>query len=310
MGRVNTTEYQCQHKGYSVTTINTNTNAALAQTQLQRSSQTSNVGLQQTNGGQTGSENTAASSESVAEQFLQSELSEIDSAVMNNERANAMLSTADAALSEITVLLDDIAGVITTTSANSDSLSAEEVEANQVRIDESVGSIDAIARSTTFAGRRLLGGGSGEDGNVSLELQVGSVEASQSSIQVELTPVEVSQLGSSSALGSLSSLASGGEISLSAGKIENSASVVNAAREEVSSARSRIGAVRSDTLRTNVDSLSRRRESLSGSGSHLADTEFATETANLLREQILVQADASANAVANSLPQNVLSLLG
>ncbi len=50
-------------------------------------------------------------------------------------------------------------------------------------------------------------------------------------------------------------------------------------------------------------------ENLSSSRSRIKDADFATETANLSRNQILQQAGTAMLAQANSLPQNVLSLL-
>ena len=50
-------------------------------------------------------------------------------------------------------------------------------------------------------------------------------------------------------------------------------------------------------------------ENLSASRSRIQDTDFAAETANLTKNQILQQAGTAILAQANSLPNNVLSLL-
>ena len=50
-------------------------------------------------------------------------------------------------------------------------------------------------------------------------------------------------------------------------------------------------------------------ESISAARSRIQDTDFAAETANLTKSQILQQAGMAMMAQANSLPQNVLSLL-
>jgi flagellin len=58
-----------------------------------------------------------------------------------------------------------------------------------------------------------------------------------------------------------------------------------------------------------VVSLQTSSENLSASRSRIRDTDFAAEVAGLTRNQILQQAGTAMLAQANSLPQNVLSLL-
>jgi flagellin len=58
-----------------------------------------------------------------------------------------------------------------------------------------------------------------------------------------------------------------------------------------------------------VTSLQTTNENLSASRSRIQDTDFAAETANLTRGQILQQAGTAMLAQANSLPNGVLSLL-
>ncbi|SIK90179.1 A-type flagellin [Mycobacteroides abscessus subsp. abscessus] len=58
-----------------------------------------------------------------------------------------------------------------------------------------------------------------------------------------------------------------------------------------------------------VSSLRTTSENLSASRSRIQDTDFAAETASLTRAQILSQAGTAMLAQANSLPNNVLTLL-
>ena len=59
-----------------------------------------------------------------------------------------------------------------------------------------------------------------------------------------------------------------------------------------------------------VGPLSDTLEALTEAESSIRDADFAAETANLTRSQILQQAGTAMLAQANALPQNVLSLLG
>ena len=110
----------------------------------------------------------------------------------------------------------------------------------------------------------------------------------------------------------ISSITTGGQNALTAAtdKTATAVDIVNKAIAQVSTARSRIGSLQSNTIETNLRALQVSQENLSSARSQIIDTDFAAETANLTRLQILVQAGTSSLAIANSRPQSVLSLLG
>ena len=83
---------------------------------------------------------------------------------------------------------------------------------------------------------------------------------------------------------------------------------VDTAIDSVNSARGTLGAVQ-NRFESVVTSLQTSAESLSAARSRIQDADFAQETANLTKAQILQQAGVAMIAQANSLPQNVLSLL-
>jgi flagellin len=83
---------------------------------------------------------------------------------------------------------------------------------------------------------------------------------------------------------------------------------VDVALTAVSSLRSSLGSMQS-RFESTISSLQATTENLSASRSRILDTDFAAETANLTKGQILQQAGTAILAQANSIPQNVLSLL-
>ena len=85
-------------------------------------------------------------------------------------------------------------------------------------------------------------------------------------------------------------------------------SVVDAAISQVSNQRAKFGALQSRFSST-VANLETTIENLSAARSRIRDTDFAVETAELTRSQILQQAGTAMLAQSNSIPQNVLSLL-
>jgi flagellin len=86
-------------------------------------------------------------------------------------------------------------------------------------------------------------------------------------------------------------------------------SIVDAAISQVSTQRAKFGALQSRFTST-ISNLQTTTENLSAARSRIRDADFAVETAELTRTQILQQAGTAMLAQANSIPQNVLSLLG
>ncbi|EMR14289.1 flagellin domain-containing protein [Methylophaga lonarensis MPL] len=85
--------------------------------------------------------------------------------------------------------------------------------------------------------------------------------------------------------------------------------IVDGALTQISGLRAELGAVQA-RFESTIANLSISSENLSASRSRIMDADFAAETANLTRAQILQQAGTAMLAQANALPQNVLNLLG
>ncbi|ART52993.1 flagellin [Acidovorax carolinensis] len=83
---------------------------------------------------------------------------------------------------------------------------------------------------------------------------------------------------------------------------------MDAALKAVNSARADLGAIQ-NRFESVVSNLGVNSENLSASRSRIVDADFASETANLSRSQILQQAGTAMVAQANQLPQGVLALL-
>ncbi len=108
--------------------------------------------------------------------------------------------------------------------------------------------------------------------------------------------------------GFLSSVKSGGTNDLST-NAENALRIVDKATEQITNTRAYLGAFQKQTIESNITSLTIARENLSSSLSDIRDLDFARETAELTRNQILFQAGTSVLSQANQLPQAVLALL-
>src|SRR5690606_11407669 len=94
------------------------------------------------------------------------------------------------------------------------------------------------------------------------------------------------------------------------GDISMAQKIVNAAINQISSLRGRLGAFQKNVIGSTINSLGVALENTSAAESAIRDTDFANETAQLTRSQILVNAATNVLAMANSQPQSVLALLG
>lgn len=111
-------------------------------------------------------------------------------------------------------------------------------------------------------------------------------------------------------VGFLADLKTGQSKSLGTGNFKEASDVISEAITQVAVLRGRLGAFERDTLQTNINQLQITAENLSSSEAVIRDTDFAEETSELTRSQILVQAGNSILAIANAQSQNVLTLLG
>ena len=172
-------------------------------------------------------------------------------------------------------------------------------------LDISLDLTAAFAQTTTIPGSttafQITGGGA--------NFQLGEQVSAQAQENIGIANVSTSNLGNS-LVGYLSSMESGGANSLISGNTIQGQQILNAAVTQVAELRGRLGAFQKDVLETNIASLNTTLDNVTSANSSIEDTDFAAETANLTRQQILVQAGTSVLSTANSLPQNVLSLLG
>lgn len=86
--------------------------------------------------------------------------------------------------------------------------------------------------------------------------------------------------------------------------------IIQESIDRVSNLRGRLGALQKNVIETNVSVLGVALENIAEARSQIIDTDFAEETANLTRAQILSQSGLSVLGIANQNPANVLSLLG
>lgn len=157
---------------------------------------------------------------------------------------------------------------------------------------------DFKAGSTTVA---LTSGGATDS-----SIATGTVEISSSAGQVITANADTTAFGAAISNSDFNSVATL-DISSALGA-QNAIKTLDAALAQISSSRGDLGAIQ-NRFSSTIANLQTTSENLSASRSRIQDADFAAETANMTRGQILQQAGTAILAQANSLPNNVLSLL-
>lgn len=129
-------------------------------------------------------------------------------------------------------------------------------------------------------------------------------------VSIGMQDVATRKLGNSE-VGFLDDLANGKQFNVVDGtNLVGAQKVISEAIEQVAVLRGRLGAFQKNTVGATIRSLGISVENTTAAESVIRDADFAAETAQLTRSQILVSASTNVLALANTQPQTVLQLLG
>jgi len=197
-------------------------------------------------------------------------------------------------------------GVTATSAAGVVTLSAGEGQA--ISISGSLTNRAQTALSTGFSANQL--GASAASSNATITR--GSISlSSSSSAGITLGGADIAltglSQGNTAATTSFGAGVSSVDLKTAAGA-QNAIATIDSALANINSSRANLGAVQ-NRFSAVVSNLATSSENLSAARSRIMDADFAQETATLTRAQILQQAGTAMLAQANSVPQNVLSLL-
>ena len=210
-------------------------------------------------------------------------------AMRNTNDGISIIQTAESAANEVTDILQRMRELAVQSSSETLADSERSFitdEFNQLRSE-----VGRIASVTEFNGISLA------DGNTtSLSVQVGIQNAASSRIDISLGDLTTSGLGIDTL--DLSSVASA----------QASLDTLDTALNSVNSFRSQFGAVQ-NRLDSALNNSQVNIEALSAASSQIMDTDYATETSNLTKLQIMQQAGVASLAQAKNINQSVISLL-
>ena len=224
--------------------------------------------------------------------------SQVNGLNQGNRNANdgiSLAQTAEGAMDEVTGMMQRMR-TLAQQAANGSNSTADRT-AIGAEVTQLKSEIDRISTDTTFGGTKLL------DGNFAGSFQVGS-DANQT--------ISFSLTGFSFKFTAIASAAGVSETSISSVATQSDAQAfltdIDKVIAQVDSKRANLGAVQ-NRLDSTVRNQSNVSENLSAARSRVRDADFATETANMTKQNILQQAASSILSQANQRPQSALSLL-
>ena len=220
---------------------------------------------------------------------LRSRVSGLNQAIRNVNDGISMVQIAEGTMDEVTTILQRMRDLAV--QGYSGSLSATELAFLETEHDKLAAALDSALDQAKFNGTDLIGGSP-----VTLTIQSGANAGETTSIVIDA--LTASALGVADADIDFTSLASAGA----------DITAIQSALDAVAEDRAKLGATQSQ-LESTVRNLANVAENTAAAAGRIMDTDYAAETANLTKAQILQQAATSVLAQANAQPQAVLSLL-
>ena len=283
-------------------TINTNLSSLNAQRNLAASQSSLATAMQRLSSGlRVNSAKDDAAGLAIAER-MNAQVRGMNVAARNANDGISLAQTAEGALGKVGDSLQRMRELAvqarnsTNSNADKDSLDKE--------FGELAKEIQRVLGGTTFNGKNILAGQSGTQA-----FQVGANTTTNDSIDVVTsnmtTASQITTVAGTDNTGAgrakIDSSANSGTIATVIDNIDKAIDKVNGERATMGASQNRFDAVVS-TLQINIENQSSAR-------SRIMDADFASETANMSRANILQQAGNAMVAQANQLPQQVLSLL-
>ncbi|WP_281648649.1 flagellin domain-containing protein [Parendozoicomonas sp. Alg238-R29] len=267
--------------------VNTNVFSLNAQRNLQSSQAGLQTALQRlSSGSRINSAKDDAAGLQIANR-LTSQVRGLAVAVRNANDGISLAQTAEGALQESTNILQRLRE-LSLQSANGTNGAAQR-DALDLEAQALTTELTRIADNTTFGGRNVL------DGSFSaVNFQIGA-DANQT-VALTIADADAAALGVDAI-----DIGDGGDAQAAIGLIDT-------ALQTVDTQRATLGAFQ-NRLTSTISNLSNISENASASRGRIQDADFAVETANLAKYQVLQQAGTAILSQANATTQNVLSLL-
>ncbi len=215
-------------------------------------------------------------------------------AIRNANDGISLAQTADSALASVGDSLQRMREL--SVQARNSTNSGSDKESLNLEFKQLSAEIGRVLGGTTFNGKAILGADAG-----TLTFQVGANVTTNDSIDITTTNLTGASAITTVTGASIGSAADATAIATVITNIDTAIDTINSNRATFGASQNRFNSV--------VSNLQSSVENQSAAASRITDADFASETANMSRAQILQQAGTAMVAQANQLPQSVLTLL-
>jgi flagellin len=229
---------------------------------------------------------------------LRTQASSINQGVDNGNSAVALLQIADKSMAEQSTILDTIKTKLI--QANTDTTSTDGRKAIAGDVKKLLEQLNNISKQTNYNGRQLIGSTSGVSSASAQNFQIGE----KATDVVKTTAITANTTGLS--LTTLAVNVTGG--SITKGEASTAQSAVNKAITKLNTYRSEIGSTQNQ-VESAVRNLMTQATNVTAAESIIRDVDYAQESANFNKQNIISQAGSYAISQANTVQQNVLKLL-
>jgi flagellin len=278
-------------------TINTNLNSLNAQRNLNTSQTSLSVSMQRLSSGlRVNSAKDDAAGLAIAER-MNAQIKGMNVAARNANDGISLAQTAEGALGKVSDALQRMREL--TVQARNASNSSSDKDSLNKEFRQLSDEITRVLGATTFNGKAVLASGAG-----ALDFQIGANTTSNDLITISTANMLTDGSITAVTAGTVS-IGSDADVTVLKTVIDN----IDGALDKINSERAVYGATQSrfDAI---ISNLQVAAENQTAARSRIMDADFAVETANMSRAQILQQAGNAMVAQANQLPQQVLKLLG
>ena len=277
-------------------TINTNIASLTAQRNLGASQSTIETSMQRLSSGlRVNVSKDDAAGMAIADR-MNTQVKGMNVAMRNANDAVSLAQTAEGAIGKVADMLQRMRE-LSVQAANATNTSGDRDNLNQ-EFQEMAKEIDRTLTNTKFNGLAILGANAGSN-----DYQVGAYSDEQVRVTTTNLATNAAIIALTTSTGSASTIsgANAQAATTAMTAIDNALTLVNQQRAIYGAVQNRFDAIIS-VLQVNAENTAAAR-------GRIMDADFAVETANLARAQILQQAGSAMVAQANSLPQQVLQLL-
>jgi len=278
-------------------TINTNLNSLNAQRNLNTSQASLSVSMQRLSSGlRVNSAKDDAAGLAIAER-MNAQVRGMNVAIRNANDGISMAQTAEGALGKVSDSLQRMRELAV--QARNATNSGDDKDSLNKEFTQLQAEISRVLGGTTFNGKAILGASAGAQ-----DFQIGANTTSNDLITVTTTDmtIDASITAVTDATTLIDSTTDTTTIGTVIDAIDDALDRVNSERAVYGATQSRFDAI--------ISNLQVSAENQTAARSRIMDADFAAETANLSRAQILQQAGNAMVAQANQMPQQVLKLLG